>query len=190
MGTKSKIANFLDSILLKRKVFCIISENCWGNQLYIVLKREYNTPFIGLYLENDDFLRMVNNFDEFINTELNLSHFIDANDFPIAIIYGCTINFLHYKNNEEAVEKWNRRRLRLLGFISKYGYDKLIFKSSSNNIQFVKDFDSISFKRKICFFEDNFKGNKKLFRGGEMVNGLMFFSYRIYYYQVYLKLFN
>ena len=43
-------------------VLSIISNNCWGSEYYKEQKIEYNTPFVGLFVEPDDYLALLANF--------------------------------------------------------------------------------------------------------------------------------
>lgn len=98
--------------------FAIISNNCWGYELYHSTHREYNTPFIGLFLFPECYLKLLENFDGIINSELKFStqskYFTTKKNYPIGVLdNSIEIHFLHYKNEEEALEKWTRRCKRL-----------------------------------------------------------------------------
>ncbi|MGL5968632.1 MAG: DUF1919 domain-containing protein [Kluyvera sp.] len=188
----SFISKRLDYLLLKNKEFCIISNNCWGNRLYSIVKREYNTPFVGLYLLPDDYIKFINNLESNVSIELKDIHFkSNATNYPIADINGCTIHFLHYKDQSEAIDKWNRRRLRLISHINTHGLNSIIFKLcdiNDNSALILKEFDALEFTRKILIT----RNLSKYFVGknGEIINGLELFKGRLLYYKMYFSIFR
>ena len=189
----SSLAKRFDFIILRHKNFCIISNNCWGNKLYEITNREYNTPFVGLFLQSGDYIRFIKNIEHNINIEINESHFHKFSKvYPIADIEGCVIHFLHYKDESEAIEKWNRRRVRLLSYIKDNGVNSLIFKlcdtyCEKDEVKKEADFNALNFERKI-YFTTGIK-NKILNDGEKPLNGPDFFKGRILYYKNYLRLF-
>lgn len=58
-------------------------------------------------------------------------------------------SFLHYKNPEEAKEKWTRRckRVNLNNIVLKYSY------MNDPNEDCLKEFDAIPVKRKLCSYK-------------------------------------
>lgn len=103
---------------LKRKAYVIISNNCWGYELYQSTGREYNTPFIGLFLFPDCYLRLLENFDICIAQELRFKaqskYYVHKKHYPIGVLGDdIEIHFLHYASEAEALTKWNRRIERM-----------------------------------------------------------------------------
>ncbi len=60
-----------DIKLLQDKNFVIISNNCWGGEIYSWFKRPYNSPFIGLFLNGPCYLKLLSNFDYYMSLDLN-----------------------------------------------------------------------------------------------------------------------
>ncbi|WP_052198323.1 DUF1919 domain-containing protein [Pectobacterium fontis] len=193
INLSGSLAKRLDFIILRKKKFCIISNNCWGNKLYEIVNREYNTPFVGLFLKSSDYIKFIRNIENNISIEINESHFNkSSNAYPIANIEGCIIHFLHYKDNNEAIDKWNRRRMRLISYIQENGINAIIFKLcdtyfDKNKEKNEAEFHELPFERKI-FFTTGIK-NKILNDDGKPLNGPDFFKGRILYYKDYLRLF-
>jgi uncharacterized protein (DUF1919 family) len=103
---------------LKRKAFVIISNNCWGYELYQSIGREYNTPFIGLFLFPDCYLRLLENFESLITQELQFKsqskYYDQQKHYPIGVLGDdIEIHFLHYASEAEARNKWGRRVERM-----------------------------------------------------------------------------
>lgn len=102
--------------------FCIISNNCWGAEIYIERKIEYNSPFVGLFVPPLDFVKMSNNLPEYLKQELVFKKETQFKEYealylkenyPIALLGDIEIHFLHYKDENEALLKWKRRLERM-----------------------------------------------------------------------------
>lgn len=71
---------------------------------------------------------------------------------PIGRIDDIEIIFLHYKSEEEALKKWNRRKERIC-------WDNLFFKMTEQNfctVNDLKNFDNLPSKNKIVFTTRNY----------------------------------
>lgn len=145
--------------------FTIISNNCWGGFIYQILKLEYSTPTIGLFMYGSDYVEFCTNIEYYINKEIE---FIEAKNskyyneiknnkkqyYPIGKIDNIEIHFLHYSSKDEAISKWKRRSKRI-------NWEKIIFKFSQRNLCTKADIDKfmrLRYKNKICFtYEENIK---------------------------------
>ncbi len=118
----NKVAQHLSGAIersrLHDKEFAIISNNCWGYELYNALGREYNTPFVGIFFFAECYLHLLENFETYLDAGI---HFIPHSrhspgpfNYPIGLLGGeIEIHFLHYTYEEEALGVWNRRTARL-----------------------------------------------------------------------------
>jgi uncharacterized protein (DUF1919 family) len=96
--------------------FCLISDDCWGGALYQHLARPYNTPFIGLQIHVPDFLQLIEDLPGHLDLPLRFGEREmqdDGVEFPVGFLGGVKIHFIHYRDEEEAEEKWIRRRERI-----------------------------------------------------------------------------
>ena len=116
-------------VLARRRLagtnFSIISNNCWGAHVYQTLGREFNTPFIGLFLSPISYLRLLTTFPQCLSLPLNFKVASDedsinhareahAHQWPIGCLEDVAeIQFMHYQSEAEAREKWQRRIARL-----------------------------------------------------------------------------
>ncbi|HEU9411690.1 TPA: DUF1919 domain-containing protein, partial [Streptococcus pneumoniae] len=103
---------------LKNTDFSIISDNCWGGRVYEELGLPYRTPFIGLYIFSEDYVKLLKNFRKYMEYELTFTNNSKWNteydgEYPIGILKDIELHFLHYANQEEAYEKWNKRKNRI-----------------------------------------------------------------------------
>ncbi len=148
---------------LKKNDFVIVSKNCWGGQLYQWFKLPYNTPFVGLFLCGPCYIKLLKNFEYYLDQELT---FVDKTKYevniketyPIAMLDDIEIHFQHYKDKTEAVEKWKRRVGRLKRHMD---YDQFYFticdrRGATEKI--IKEFHELPFKNKISFGKHKIKG--------------------------------
>lgn len=113
-----KIFSPFKRIGLKKK-FTIFSDNCWGGRVYDKFGLQYLSPTIRLYMNNYDFLRFVNNFDELLDVELMIKNDVQKQVNDEWGYYDCslgdiTIGFRHYRNAIDGINKWNRRKQRIV----------------------------------------------------------------------------
>lgn len=88
----------------------LISMNCIGGIVYIDCKSQFLSPTAGLFMLPGDFIKFVNNLDEYLTKTPVV---FMGSQYPIGILGDIKIYFMHYASPEEAVEKWERRKLRV-----------------------------------------------------------------------------
>ena len=100
------------------KDFSIISHLCVGGIIYDNLGLPYLSPTVGLSIERKEFVKFATNLKHYLAQDLV---FIPSEDqFPVALLDDITIRFKHYETEQEAKEKWERRKERI-------NYDNLFF---------------------------------------------------------------
>jgi uncharacterized protein (DUF1919 family) len=140
------------------KEFTIISSNCWGGSVYEDLKLSYQTPTIGLFFYAPCFMELLKDLKTTTSLPLTFvetSNYEDANVFrsknfkyPIGKL-GNTIEiqFLHYKTEAEAKDKWERRKQRI-------NWDKLFIACTDRDgmtKELMKAFDDLPYENKVLF---------------------------------------
>lgn len=138
----------------------IISSNCFAGRILQDMNAMYNTPTLGLYFWYPDYVEFLQNLKYYL-TEATLE-FVDHSKYPlgnerrknwkhwypIGLLDGkIEIQFLHYHTENEAREKWNRRKNRI-------NWDNLIIIGSEQNLCTPKDiiaFNNLPYKKKIFF---------------------------------------
>lgn len=140
---------------LRSEEVSIISNDCFGGEYYRLLQLPYNTPFVGLMLMAPCYIKLLQQFDEYMAQPL---HFVDeskytsinaqrqANPYPIGMLNDVEIHFLHYQSVEEARSKWVRRchRINKKNMLIKFAGEK-DFAADEHYDQFSK----LPFKKKI-----------------------------------------
>lgn len=157
-------------ILLKNKDFTIISNNCWGGIVYQDYDLEYTTPTVGVYFFAEEYIKFLRNIKGYLDMKLE---FIDSakskyyqymqennleTNVPIGLLGDVEIVFLHYKSNEEAEGKWERRKKRI-------NWNNLIVKFNDQNLcneELIYEFDSLKFSNKLCFTAKHYEGLKSV----------------------------
>jgi uncharacterized protein (DUF1919 family) len=144
---------------LRDKNFTIICNNCYASMaIYQRLKIQYNTPTVGLFFYADDYIRFLEGFEKFVNEPLRfikVSRHVKTRDFfakyhtyPIGVLDDdIEIHFIHYKDEQEASEKWKRRKNRI-------NYENLFFIFSDKDDfqpQYLHRFEMLPYKNKIFF---------------------------------------
>ena len=144
---------------LKDKEFTIISNNCWAGWVYRRYGLYYQSPTIGLYMFAQDYIEFCEYYEKYLDSSLK---FIKAGDskycnallerkqqnVPIGILADrIEIVFLHYRDENEAYEKWNRR-------VDRINNNNLIFKFSEMDLcskEHIAEFAKLPYRKKICF---------------------------------------
>lgn len=158
LGLKKGLKRYFIYKTRKAK-FCIISNDCWGGEVYKLLDREFNTPFIGLFLMGPCYIELLKNLKENIFKRLEFidpkkSKYVEAianlELYPIAILEGTSIeiHFLHYNDSLDAEMKWNRRlkRIDFGNIFIKYDCSKDFSDAST-----IREFSLLEFEHKLIF---------------------------------------
>jgi uncharacterized protein (DUF1919 family) len=149
----------MDKMKIKNKDFTIISNNCWGGNVYQSLDMQYHSPTVGMYFYADEYIKFLKNFEYYMQQDLkfipiNESKYCNdiisvnnSNNYPIGILGDVEIVFFHYKNEQEALDKWNRR-------VKRINWNKILFKFNDQNLcmdHHLQKFDELPYEHKICF---------------------------------------
>lgn len=145
---------------LVNKVPVIISDNCWAGSIYNFLEIKYFSPLIGTYIYPGSFMGLLKDFPHIFLEPLNFtdspSHQRRKGEpsyYPIGVLKNdIEIHFLHYSNEQEALQKWNRRTNRMLEVLK--GKNNVFIKMDDSNYATINDFQkfhSLNFKNKVSF---------------------------------------
>ena len=145
---------------LKNEKFTIISNNCWGGMIYESYNLIKQTPTVGLYFFSKDYIKFISNIKEYLNEPIEFISLDQSKwkykflkgenrigNAPIGRINDIEIFFLHYKNDQEVIEKWNRR-------IKRINWNHILFKFNDQNGCTTRDymnFMKLPYKNKIFF---------------------------------------
>lgn len=153
-----EIRNCIKRFRLKNETPTIIAENCNGTFIYHDLNLMFRSPTINLYFSIKDFLKFVENLDYYSKCELR--EIVDKEkDYPVGELGDIVINFMHYKNFEEAKKKWNERIKR----INKDNMFIIMNERDGCEYTDLLRFDSLPFKNKVVFTHKNYPEIKSSF---------------------------
>lgn len=131
--------------------FSIISNNCFGGDIYRDLNKSYGTPTAGLFIPAPDFVLFLQDFKKNIKTEVrevNSSKYSYNINHPIGLIGDdIEVHFLHYDTFKEGKEKWSRRSARI-------NFERLFIIMCERDFctnETIQEFDQLPFNKKICF---------------------------------------
>lgn len=142
---------------IKNKNITIISNNCWGGIFYRNNNLEYCSPTLGMFFMADEYIKFIYEMKKYIESEIEFISIDESRycqylkmikyDGLVAKILDLEICFLHYDSEEEAKEKWNRRKGRI-------NWDNILFKFNDQNLctyENLKRFNELEANNKICF---------------------------------------
>lgn len=93
--------------------FTLLCDNCMGGEIYNNLGLRFTSPTINMHFQEYDFLKFVKNLPYYINCQL--SFFKDGlHSYPVARLDDIVLYFDHYKTENEAREKWEERKTRIV----------------------------------------------------------------------------
>jgi uncharacterized protein (DUF1919 family) len=145
---------------LKNRTFTLISNDCWGAEVYRDFNLPYNTPFVGLMLMAPCYLALIRDLKYYLEGELRFkdrskydypNELREKKHFPIGVLGApgneVEVHFLHYDSEEEARQKWTRR-------VARINWQNLVVKFDGSKDyctdEILAAFDALAF-RKVCF---------------------------------------
>lgn len=137
--------NNLEKRKLNNTNFTILSNNCIGGVIYHDMGLKFLSPTINLYIVPNDFVKFLGNLDYYLKQEIVKT--TSDLPYPVGKLDDIKIFFKHYRNIEEAKQKWNVRKQRI-NYNNLYVMMTDRWCLSYNNL---KKFDNLPFKHKICF---------------------------------------
>jgi len=143
-----KIVKAIEKYRLKNVKFTVISNDCWGDDIYSAINRPYNTPFVALLIKPQAYLKLLKNLDHYLASELIFKENQDG-VYPVGQLDNeIDIHFIHYETEQEAKEKWERRLLRFRNCINKGATTIVKYASQSDcSIEFLDEFHSLDYPR-------------------------------------------
>ena len=105
---------------LRAKGITIVSDNCWGGLAYHTLGMEMQSPFINMFLNTEDFVKLIADLPHYMSLPLVPEKLCvrkrRAKAFPFVMLGDVRLCFNHVftpEMLETYAEKWYRRRERM-----------------------------------------------------------------------------
>lgn len=134
---------------IKSRDFSIISSNCTGTMPYRFLKMPYLSPTVNLFFHAPCYIKFASRLDHYLAQELRFvsqSRYPEAHDthekfdrYPIGVLDDIEIHFMHYDCEDDALDKWTRRKKRI-------NKDNLIFAFTDRDLctpELMQQFDDL-----------------------------------------------
>ncbi len=126
----------------------ILADNCWGGITYNRLGMEFASPFINLWVKNDQYIKILENPKKYIESSISFKNMKYAplvnKYYPLCMCEDVELRFNHYKYFEEAKDAWDRRRKRV-------NWDNLYYVMITEDHGIAERFCNLPHKNKICF---------------------------------------
>lgn len=149
---------FLDKFSFKRYIslvenpISIISNNCWAGATYHYLHMKFQSPFINMYIDDDDYLRLLCNLRDYVaeplvyfNKEVNP---VDKFEYPVFCLGDIKLHMNHYRSIEEGEQSWYKR-------VSRINWENLFVMMYTHTEQYIRKFSNLPFEKKVCFVGDD-----------------------------------
>lgn len=150
--------DFKRYIELRETGVSILSNNCWGGLAYHYLGIPIRTPFINMWMLPDDYFRLVNNLEYYLNQKLTIvgSSYDKGRRrwYPVVALGDVKMHWNHCFNKkhlEKSVEQFIRRSKRV-------DYDRLLafvyFEGAGLAEKYANEFEAIPINNKIGISHD------------------------------------
>lgn len=133
-------------LYIRNEKLSVIAINCWGGVTLHKLELPFLSPFVNLWLREDQYLKLLKNLKEYLESELKFERWDCKNShtYPVMKLRDIELFFLHYNSIEEARDTWNRR-------VKRVNYDNLFVMMLTRNEDTLEQFDQLPYKNKVCF---------------------------------------
>lgn len=133
----------------------IIASNCNGSMILNDLGLQFKSPFVNLFVKPTHFIKYLKRIEYYSKCELTFAR-NTGKSYPVGILDDIEIHFLHYQNEEEAKDKWNKRTARM-------NLDRLfviLTERDGCTYQDLIDFDALPIQNKVVFTQKKYPGIK------------------------------
>lgn len=134
----------------------IITNNCWGGVTYHSLKLPFYSPFVNMYIEDEDYIRMISSLREYMHEKLEFCtseyNSVDRFEYPVFLLGDVKLHMNHYRDRDDAMRKWEERKARI-------NWDNLFVMMYTESQKIAEEFSNMGYEKKVCFVP--FESDKK-----------------------------
>ncbi len=146
--------DFNKYIQLVENPITIISDDCWGGEVYHALSLPFSSPTININWKQEEYIKFISDLPYYLQQPLRCGREanLETGKYPIGLLgeddRQVQMELIHNISFDEAGQQWERRRTRinLDNIFVKFGLNKIDNWESYMNI-----FNGLQYK-KICFF--------------------------------------
>jgi uncharacterized protein (DUF1919 family) len=110
---KQNLQQRLKKILLPHRIPSIVSDNCWGGELYKLSGSRYESPFVNCWISPKTYLPLLESIDSVNVAPLRFdSDCSNQFGYPVAFLGESMIGFPHSNSEEQAQTSFESRRDR------------------------------------------------------------------------------
>ena len=97
----------------------IISQNCVGGVIYNLIGQEFASPTINLFIKGENFVKLVENLEYYMSIPAKplCDKYVSPSNpdftYPKILVGDIEVCCQHYKDCNEAIAAWERRRKRI-----------------------------------------------------------------------------
>ncbi|WP_294240082.1 DUF1919 domain-containing protein [Pseudobutyrivibrio sp.] len=141
--------NFLKYASIRKRKISIVSCSNWGKTVYDSLYIPYNTPFIGVQINSEEYLTLIENIDLYLNDELKFG----SDNTITTCTYGKLRDINIYFPNDIKFVEAKKRWIHLL---DRFNWNDYIFEMDNFlNERQLEEFKDINHSQKIAFYCEN-----------------------------------
>ena len=130
---------------LQRSRLSILSINCFGGFVSHLLGLPFRSPFINLWLKNEDFIKFLRAPRVYLEYSLHFEKlYAEDQPYPVATLGNISLNMMHYKTFDESFDAWEKRK-------TKINWYNLFVEMWTENPKLLEEFDTLPYGKKICF---------------------------------------
>lgn len=126
----------------------IICSNCWGGVAYNALGLQFASPFINMFEDPLDYIKIINNLEHYMRQDITLDHMqyepTLKTNYPVAWCDDVLLHFNHYTDFDDAKSCWERRKKRI-------NWDNLLFVMYESDPNIAAEFSKAKPNNKFCF---------------------------------------
>lgn len=140
---------------LQRSRLSIFSRQCFGGCISKMLGLPFRSPFVNLFLSDDDFLKFLRAPHIYLEEEPHFERLTGTSNeapdgYPLLSLGNIFMNMMHYKTVGDAISKWNERKQRI-------NWYNLLIIIPTKDEKILEQFDAFPYGKKVCFVP--FKSN-------------------------------
>ena len=140
---------------LQRSKLSMFSAHCFGGIISHTLGFPFYSPFVNLYMTNQDFIKFLQYPRIYIEDTPIFEKLFDSsveapNGYPVFSLGNISIYMQHYADIDNALKSWNERKQRI-------NWYNLLAVMSTESSEILEQFDELPYGKKVCFvpFESN-----------------------------------